>query len=311
MKSIVLSLRISTVVVVWAAMGETSPAQTVAVNLTSDLILGFRATGGTGATLNLEVDLGPASQFYNATPGQIINLSGVNGLALKDISGAYGDNWSTRTDLFFGIIGGTGRSAGSADGHVPARTVWASAPETTAGTQSTPWLRQSSQSQGFASSDIESLYAGPPSALSSQLQTSHSTVSALVNYDGTVQTLGSWTSEDLKAQTSSFHIFNPTIDIAASRIGAAGNSLLDGTSYAVLDLYELQPSSAAGQAGVLIGAFGLNSAGNLVFDTNPGVFTVPEPGSAFLLMIGGGLSALLRRRSRPGKSLNPLVSHSF
>ena len=29
-----------------------------------DVILGFRATGNPGQTLNLEVDLGPVSQFY-------------------------------------------------------------------------------------------------------------------------------------------------------------------------------------------------------------------------------------------------------
>jgi len=39
-------------------------AQTVTASL-DDLILGFRAAGGTGAGVNLEVDLGSVSNFYN------------------------------------------------------------------------------------------------------------------------------------------------------------------------------------------------------------------------------------------------------
>src|SRR5271169_6544842 len=39
-------------------------AQTVSAQQ-DDLILGFRATGGTGAGVNLEINLGSVSNFYN------------------------------------------------------------------------------------------------------------------------------------------------------------------------------------------------------------------------------------------------------
>src|ERR1041385_5171531 len=46
-------------------------------NLFDDLILGFRADGAPGQTLNLEVDLGEMSQFYVA-PGSTIPLPGLS-----------------------------------------------------------------------------------------------------------------------------------------------------------------------------------------------------------------------------------------
>jgi hypothetical protein len=286
------------------AWGAPAGAAAVTANA-SDLILGFRATSGTGAQFNLEVDLGPMSQFYSAAPGTEINLSGPNGLALADLAATFGQSWSTRSDLFFGLIAGTGRGDGTSDGHAPLKTVWASKPEQLAGTQSSPWLRQSSQAQGFASADIETLYSGAGGSFTGQLATAHSAVSAVVNFDGTVQSTGSWTSEDLKAPTSGFSIFNPTIDIAASSIGTAG-SLLDGTSYAVLDLYEVKPNdSGTSMSSVLIGAFGLNANGNLVFDTNPAVFTAPEPGALSLLGCGVWLAFGGRRRPARKSSHRP------
>ena len=71
------------------------PAATLAPAL-GDLILGFSATANPGQTVNLEVDLGPMSQFYAATPGQIIALPR---LSVQDLSNNFGANWFTRTDL--------------------------------------------------------------------------------------------------------------------------------------------------------------------------------------------------------------------
>jgi hypothetical protein len=275
-------------------------ASTLTANF-SDLILGFRATSGTGVTENLEVDLGPVSKFYDAAPGTEFNLSGPNGLALTDLISTYGTNWSTRSDLFFGIIGGTSRGAGTSDGHAPAETIWASAPEIVAGTQSSPWARQSKFSQDTALSSIQSLYFTGGGSFTAQMATANSAVSAVVNFDGTPQTSGSWSSEDLAAPASSFSIFRPTIDIAASSIGTQG-SLLDGTSYAVLDLYEIEPNNTdTSMDSTLIGAFGLNANGNLVFSTDPAVFAAPEPGSVALL--GCGLVMAFGRRCRSAQFL--------
>src|ERR1017187_4474569 len=71
-------------------------AGTVSAQL-DDLILGFRASGGTGAGVNLEVDLGSISNFYNGASSSL-NLSN---LVIQDLIDTYGANWASRTDLFW------------------------------------------------------------------------------------------------------------------------------------------------------------------------------------------------------------------
>ena len=58
------------------------PAATITPAM-SDLILGFRATANPGQTVDLEVDLGPMSQFYSAAAGSTIPLPK---LAVQDLS---------------------------------------------------------------------------------------------------------------------------------------------------------------------------------------------------------------------------------
>src|ERR1017187_266711 len=69
-------------------------AGTVSAQL-DDLILGFRASGGTGGGVNLEVDLGSVSNFYNAAPGSVIPLPE---LASQDLIDTYGADWATRSE---------------------------------------------------------------------------------------------------------------------------------------------------------------------------------------------------------------------
>ena len=114
-----------------------------------DLILGFRATAAPGQTLNLEVDLGPMSQFYNAAPGQTILLPG---LAVADLAATYGSTWFNRTDLFWGAVATTGRAAGTPDSHAPVYTLWATAPN-----GNTAFVRKSAAPQKNASAAIEAM----------------------------------------------------------------------------------------------------------------------------------------------------------
>ena len=73
-----------------------------------DLILGFQVTDGAspGATSNLEVDLGPASNFTTTT-----SLETLPQLTLADLTSVYGSSWATRGDLEFAIAGSTSASA--------------------------------------------------------------------------------------------------------------------------------------------------------------------------------------------------------
>ncbi len=249
-----------------------------------DLILAFRASGGTGADTNLEVNIGPASNYYGAVPGAFV----VTGLSATDLSNTYGAGWSSRADLSWGIAGTTGIAA---VGIVPARTLWASRAEDTPGTASTPWLRGSTFTLQIPSNTISTMYSGAPGSLSNFPATPNSSASSFVPS----ATDGSWTKQEDFTPGVSFRYFNPSVLGSMNDIPTSP-SLYDGVNgYGVLDLFEVRVGTA-GTPGTLVGAFGLNSSGQLVFSTDPGVFAaIPEP-SAALTACGLLFVALLRRR---------------
>ncbi|HEX2746736.1 MAG TPA: hypothetical protein VHM91_01960 [Verrucomicrobiales bacterium] len=224
-----------------------------------DLILGFKATGGTGTETNLEVNLGPASQFYGAAAGSTQVLTG---LSVDDLKAVYGDDWNTRTDLTWGIAGTTGITAVNG---VAARTIWASRAEAVPGTPSTPWPRDLALTQQNSSNAIGTMYKDAPGSIDHFAATPFSATASRV-----ISSLeGSWTVQDEFTPSISFRRFNPSVNQPVSPFPGTA-SALDGTSYKVLDLWEMRPSNVApaGSAGILIGGFGLNSAGKLVFSTD-------------------------------------------
>ena len=276
-----------------AFLTPSAHADTSTINpaTTCDMILGFRvgtlyddqnnalAAQGIGSDLNLEIDLGPASQFYSPATSSFT----LSGLVLADLVSTYGSNWSTRTDLYWGIVGAASRTSATSDGHAPAATIWATRAEETPGVQSIAWNRGSTLAQRGPISQIEPLYVGT-APLNGATSTENSSVATVIG----ASTPGSWTSQDLSFSTStSFGYFNGTIDNTTTvALGA----------YSVLDLYELKPGSGSG---TLLGGFGLDSTGTLTFSTDVTRFTtVPEPSCMVLLGLAGGVLAFRLRRQR-------------
>ena len=220
----------------------------------NDLILGFRATANPGQTLDLEVDLGPMSQFYSAAAGSSIPLPK---LAVQDLSATFGASWFSRTDLFWGAVATTGRAAGTPDSHAPVGTLWATAP---AGAGA--FNRGSIFAQKNASAAIEAmLVAGALGTLNGATATANSTAAAVID----ATQAGSWTVQDQKTQGTSFGYFNPTVDSVAN-VPSGGQ--------VVAQLYELQPGSGAGTL-----------LGNLVLTRTGLSFQAPGGG-------GGGASVI-------------------
>ena len=248
-----------------------------------DLILGFRAAGGQGSSLNLEVNLGPASSYGGLAPNTSFVVTRLNVL---DLVSTYGANWDVRDDLSFGIVGATGASP---SGGFPARTLWASSAETTPGSASSPWQRGSASAQQNASGAITTIYSGPAGSLANGSATANSAFSTVINAgDG-----GSWSVQEDLTVGNSFRRFTPTVRISLGDIPAAP-SVYDGTNgYSVLDVWEVRPGSGDG---ALLGAFGLNAGGQLVFSNSPSVFAaVPEP-TVSLSLTAASLALLARRR---------------
>jgi hypothetical protein len=229
----------------WAGIALLSPVgQSIGQTLTpqfDDLILGFRATGGQGQTVNLEVDLGNVSQFYNATPGSTIPLPA---LSVQDLANVYGSTWSTRTDLVWGAVATTGRASGTADGHAPVGTLWATDPP-----GQNAWNRGSVFAQKTASSYIEAMITpGAAGSLYGATPTVNSSSSAEI--DATQP--GSWTIQDLKTPSTSFTYWNPTIDDPVTN---------PAVGQAVSALYELQPTNVPAIAGTFLGYLVLTPSG--------------------------------------------------
>lgn len=260
-----------------------SRAQAVTA-VAGDLILGFRASGGQGASTNLEVNIGPASNYYGAVPGSFV----VTGLSSADLVSTYGAGWAGRSDLSWGIVGTTGAAA---VGAAPARTIWASRAEPTPGTTSTPWLRGTTFTLQVPSNTISSLYTGAPGSLTNASATSNSASAALID----TGLAGSWTAQEDFTPGVSFRYFNPSVLITMDEIPATPAQYDGVNGYGVVDLFEVRPGTA-GSPATLVGAFGLNSSGQLVFSTNPSVFSpIPEP-TTTLSTLGGLILLTLRRR---------------
>lgn len=82
-----------------AAAGLFSISQAEVFTYTEgNLILGFQATSGTGASKNVFFNLGPATGFRdNGNQGALGTIS-------TTLSSVYGSDWYTRADLWFGVI---------------------------------------------------------------------------------------------------------------------------------------------------------------------------------------------------------------
>lgn len=236
-------------------------AQTVTTSL-GDLILGFRATGGTGAGLNLEVDLGSISNFYNAAPGATIPLPA---LSVQDLSNTYGADWFTDTNLFWGAAATDGNTVPDPNGK-PASTLWATGKQ-----GGTVPLEGTSGLQSPPASKIGELYSGGIGSLNGAASTPNSAAAAVIGNTLT----GSWSVQETGA--NSFGFFSPKIDGQVS-----GDD--------VLTLYELQPSSDFPRPAA-------NAIGNLELTQN-GVTFVPEPATWELVGLGFGVSVMALRRRK-------------
>ena len=241
-----------------AAVGLALPAQAqVQANL-GDLVLGFRATGGTGQNVNLEVNLGSVAQFQGQAANTTLLISR---LAAADLVATYGANWATRTDLSWGIVGTAGRI--SAFGSSPVATLWATNAEATVGTQSSAWTPGSRGAQISASSNIEALFLNAPASLNGATATTASAFSAALN----ATVAGSYTFQDTVQSGVSFGFFNPSINNTVKA---------DASGYAVSDLYEVRADTSAS---TYLGSFGLAANGTLTFSTSPTFFSAAAAGA--------------------------------
>lgn len=280
-----------------AGFGLAAPAATAATvaysNTTGDLLLGFRATGGTGATQTYLVNLGAASAFRDYAAGDpttsfVVNTTQIASGAFTskiigdigaDLAATFGADWYTRADLFWSVSGATQQITGTVNGD-PLKTVYATKGENTFGTVETSWDRGSPTAQGTPNSKILAMgtaYNGDTSTANSNhgVVYNHTDINSYEDY----MPGGSGSTP-----TAAFSYFAGGIE------GNFGNGVLNGATNAALDLFRLQSGTGAG---TYEGSFTISNTGALSF----GAVSVPEPSRALLVAMGA--CGLVLRRRRP------------
>jgi len=263
-------------VIIASALALASFVSAQAANFASgDLILGFRADGGTGQSSNVLVDLGAASSFGDQASA--FSLGSI-------LTSTYGANWATRSDLHYGVFGASGTAKNS--------TAWASQAEDIAGTAQTNIFTNGNGDGTYVNGAINTGRSGYTTfqAYASGLTAVSSNV-----YVGDATAVAGWTNQEGKSAGVSWNFVSPYIDTTLTNTGA---SKLDGSAYGVLDLFKV-----TNNATVALGGLGLNSAGNVAFQTdvtNFAVVAIPEP-STYAIVLGAltiGFVALRRRFSK-------------
>lgn len=232
-----------------------------------DLILGFRSA----SAYDFVVDIGPSSGFYNIPFNTNFTITAFSGAQLTSVFGSL-DN------LTFSVAGDV-RTSGGAN---PFNTLWVTAPRVSLDTQSTPWNRAGTLSQGNTAGKIDGVANGAVAysgTIPANSITNSATATVILDTwnvsGGTSYTIGmgpsgAWGSP----ATFQGNVENTT----PAGFASSGTPLRS-------DLYMLVPGS--GESAYL-GYFELGNNGTLTYTA------VPEPSG--LALLGGGLLLLARFR---------------
>lgn len=242
-----------------------------------DIFIGFYAASGEGAGRNLIVNLGAYQQFDNRDGGSF----SVTNVAIADLSGIYGADWNTRTDLVWTVTGFTSNT--SVDG-LTRNSVFASSPRVDIGNAPDAIASNNDSALALDRTNIETI----KNLFNVTDTTANSTVS--VNVDATHS----------QAFTNRQNANN------TARFGPLGANDASGTN--ITDFYGLVPTSGgiapAGNAAANGWTRGSNYLGTFTLDATGLTFTastsaVPEPASFAALggLVALGFAASRRRRS--------------
>jgi hypothetical protein len=245
-----------------------------------DLLLGFRATGGTGVTTSYLVNLGSIAQFLAADANDtILTLDTEIGNIGADLTTIYGGSWQNRVDLLWSVtgvqlVGGNGLAN---------KTLLASRASFAGAQGSTGWLRPSAFN-GIPSQQLSVEATKYEAGTDGTGQTeSTNSLFALIQPNAMPNNHASFQAEPGSPAAYDYFV-NGSLGVENTFEAGTGPG---GTA---LDFYFMQPGSGTGE---YLGQFTLSNTGTVTF-TPEGV---PEPSTALALAGGALVLASLRRRN--------------
>lgn len=263
------------------AMAST-PAMAAFTFTNGDLLLGVQATAGTGATTNVFFNLGSGTGLRNnGNQGLLGNIGGA-------LSGAFGSNWYSRSDVWFGVMGNlnfgspTGGSPTAPVAGDPTRTVYLSTAASLPGNGS---LRAASTfpptSLASGGNNFSGLEAILPSA---NLTNGLGETRILTQASAPVEWSNSWTT------------WNPTPGAAFTVFtGGIQQNFGKGTSSTYADVQRILASNTGANPTGVVG--GGTYEFTVAIGSDGSISAVPEVSSTLLLGAIGLGAAFQRRRS--------------
>lgn len=250
------------------------PATAATTYAAGDILIGFRATGGTGSTTSLVVNIGNSQTIRdnNTTNSVLANI----GAALAS---AYGSGWESRTDLFWGAAGvGQKFTTDPVANGDPGQTLYLTRAggAGNVGMQNTanPTTSGTTGHTGVVNKvyDWETAFQGFTGTTANGGLVAFMDTSLVNTYDEFTGTTSDWTSS-----------FNT--DAAVT-----GGSVLD--LYRILGTTTGANPTGTARTGAWQGTLSLGTDGTISF--NPGL--VPEPSRTLLAATGLGFLFMRRRR---------------
>jgi hypothetical protein len=250
-----------------------------------DLILGFQASGGTGNTKNVFFNLGSGVSARNGV-GMGTTLGNIG----TTLTGVFGSNWYTRSDVWFGVVGnlngnptsGVG-SRSPVDGD-PSRTFYVSKAASTPGSGFLYGASTfTSSSLGTAGTTLGGMEAFLPAL------TAEADGSAILDQSAKpTEWNNSWTKWNpivAGAQGGSLNTFTGGVQ---QTFGQSGTETYFDLQRILATNTGASPTGVVG-GGTYVTSYSINSTGAITM--------VPEPSSTLLVGVAGLGLALRRRRN--------------
>jgi len=269
-------------------VGAASLSAQVVTYTVGDLLVGFRASGGTGADTTFVFNIGSSVGFRNSpNQGPLANVG-------TQLSSVYGPSWFNRSDVSWGVIGVRSNANPQFDtavvGGDPVSTIYASRGGT--GVQTTiAWGTPNAFTRapvvGTATQIVSFAHSGSVVAGTFSFQTAAPGTNGFGAFVPTSVT-NDWAN--YTAPNSDFGLFT----------GGIENTFGTVNQFSYLDLYRiLATTTGADPIGVLgrgsyVTSFTIDSAGQ--------ISAIPEPSSAAALIGLIALGAVASRRRRRVKA---------